>query len=115
MKNTAPGGHPAPFFRDHMYEVFYIKKSGGPTIVKSRHRSLPAAEKAARSLARRKEIEKESALRAYSGWSLAELRADCKDYGIADERSDWKKMSRDQLAVWLYKHKRKDVRTYWEW
>lgn len=34
-----------------MYEVFYIKKSGGPTIVKSRHRSLPAAEKAARSLA----------------------------------------------------------------
>lgn len=82
-----------------------------------------AEEKEARRLKRakqgyytrgRKEIEKESALRAYSGWSLAELRADCKDYGIADERSDWKKMSRDQLAVWLYKHKRKDVRTYWE-
>ena len=67
------------------------------------------------NLTRRKmedELEKESALEAYRGWSLAELRADAKDYGIADERGDWKRMSRDQLAVWLYRHKKSESRTY---
>lgn len=59
------------------------------------------------------DLEKESALEAYRGWSLAELRADCKDYGIADERGDWKRMSRDQLAVWLYRHKKSEARNYY--
>lgn len=58
------------------------------------------------------DLEKESALEAYRGWSIAELRVDAKDYGIADERRDWKKMSRDQLAVWLYRHKKSEARTY---
>ena len=48
------------------------------------------------------------------GWSINELRSDCKDYGISDYRRDWMHMSREQLAVWLYKHKGSAHRTYYE-
>lgn len=47
---------------------------------------------------------KEVALRTYRGWSKQELITDAEDYGIRDERRDYRKMSRDQLAVWLYSH-----------
>lgn len=64
----------------------------------------------------RAEMEKESALRFYQGWSINELRADCKDHGISDYRRDWMKMSKEQLAVWLYKHKgRASRQMYGEW
>lgn len=62
------------------------------------------------------EYEKEEALRVYSGWSINELRSDCKDYGIADYRKDWMKMSKKQLAVWLYKHRGSASRQFYgEW
>ena len=48
--------------------------------------------------------KKEVALRTYRGWSKQELITDAEDYGIRDERRDYRKMSRDQLAVWLYSH-----------
>ena len=48
--------------------------------------------------------KKETALRHYRGWSKQELITDAEDYGIRDERRDYKNMSRDQLAVWLYSH-----------
>lgn len=60
------------------------------------------------------EYEKEEALRVYSGWSINELRSDCKDYGISDERKDWMRMSKKQLAVWLYKHRGSAHRTFYE-
>lgn len=48
--------------------------------------------------------KKEVALRTYHGWSKQELITDAEDYGIRDERRDYRKMSREQLAVWLYSH-----------
>lgn len=48
--------------------------------------------------------KKEVALRTYRGWSKQELITDAEDYGIRDERRDYRKMSREQLAVWLYSH-----------
>ena len=48
--------------------------------------------------------KKEVALRAYRGWSKQELITDAEDYGIRDERRDYRKMSREQLAVWIYSH-----------
>ena len=49
------------------------------------------------------------ALRAYRGWSKQELITDAEDYGIRDERRDYRKMSREQLAVWLYSHRQKGM------
>lgn len=61
----------------------------------------------------REAAERDEALRIYQGWSINELRSDCKDYGISDERKHWTKMSKEQLAVWLYKHRGKAQRTYY--
>lgn len=63
----------------------------------------------------REAVEKDAALEFYQGWSINELRTDCKDYGISDYRKDWMKMSREQLAVWLYKHKGSAHKTYYRY
>lgn len=52
---------------------------------------------------------KEVALRTYRGWSKQELITDAEDYGIRDERRDYRKMSREQLAVWLYSHQHRQM------
>lgn len=48
----------------------------------------------------------ETAIRHYRGWSKAELLADAEDYGISDYRRDYRKMSTNQLKMWLYEHER---------
>lgn len=84
---------------------------------KAKERDARRQKRAKQGYARsRAESEKESALKMYQGWSINELRSDCKDYGISDYRRDWMKMSRDQLAVWLYKHKGSASRQFYgEW
>lgn len=58
--------------------------------------------------------ERESAMEVYQGWSIGELRSEARDHGISDDRKDWKKMSREQLAVWLYRHHGRAQRTYYD-
>ena len=58
-----------------------------------------------RYLALRDDYERETALKHYQGWSIDELRSEALDYGIRDERRDFRKMSRAQLAEWLYEHR----------
>lgn len=53
----------------------------------------------------REDYERETALKHYQGWSIDELRSEALDYGIRDERRDYKKLSRAQLAEWLYEHR----------
>lgn len=52
----------------------------------------------------------EAALRHYRGWSKQELLADAIDYGIADYRKDFRKMSTNQLKIWIYNHEREKGR-----
>lgn len=61
------------------------------------------------------DYRREQALSVYDSYSLAELRSEAQDYGIADHRRDWKKMSRGQLAEWLMEHHTSAQRTYYEW
>ena len=58
-----------------------------------------------RYLAAKEDYDRDVAARHYKGWSMEELRSEALDYGIRDERRDYKKMSRAQLAEWLYEHR----------
>lgn len=58
-------------------------------------------------------LERESAMSYYQGWSLSELRSEAKDFGISDYNRNWKSMSKEQLALWLYRHGRSAHRTYY--
>ncbi len=57
-----------------------------------------------RYLSAMEDYRRESAMDTYRGWSIDELRSEAVDYGIKDERRDYRKMSRKQLAEWLSDH-----------